>query len=508
MTAAVDQLDLRRFQDAIALRLGLHFEDTKIDYLADVLRERMAARGVTRFAAYEARLADREELGALADRLTVTETYFFRYGDHFRAFSDVVIPDRARALCGRRIRVLSAACASGEEAYSLAILGREQAGRASWNASIHGFDVSPNMIERARRARYTTWSLRETRPDTRDRYFRPVGRDFRLAEDIADTVSFEERNLVDDDPTFWYPGAFDVVFCRNVLMYFRHDIMAAVVSRIHRSLSPGGFLFLGHAETLRGVSQDFHLRHTHDTFYYQRKELGESATPAPAEHWLSPRPKSTALLPSTPYLGDLSWVDEIQRASNRVTEITSARGVSEVDSPRPSKPSSSTDLRPAVELLRQERFVEAMDLLQALPASSQNDPDALLLRAALLTNSGKLVDAEVICHQILGLDELCAGAHYLLALCREHAGDRTAALHHDQAAIYLDAGFAMPHLHLGLLARRERDSEQARAELSLALALLSREDSSRILLFGGGFSREALLALCRAELQASESGSW
>jgi chemotaxis protein methyltransferase CheR len=142
-----------------------------------------------------------------------------------------------------------------------------------------------------------------------------------------------------------------------------------------------------------------------------------------------------------------------------------------------------------------------MDMLQALPADSRKDNDAQLLRAVLLTNRGELIEAEAVCRQILSADDLHAGAHYLMALCREHAGDRRAALEHDQAAAYLDVGFAMPHLHLGLLARRSGEHEPARTELERALALLVREDASRILLYGGGFSREALIELCRAELR-------
>jgi chemotaxis protein methyltransferase CheR len=101
---------------------------------------------------------------------------------------------------------------------------------------------------------------------------------------------------------------------------------------------------------------------------------------------------------------------------------------------------------------------------------------------------------------VLDVDELNAGAHYLLALCREGARDRTSAVYHDQVAIYLDPGFAMPHLHLGLLARREGDGAAAQRELEQAILLLEREDSSRLLLFGGGFGRDTLVALCRTEL--------
>jgi chemotaxis protein methyltransferase CheR len=152
--------------------------------------------------------------------------------------------------------------------------------------------------------------------------------------------------------------------------------------------------------------------------------------------------------------------------------------------------------------MRKERFAEAMELLRALPVESKADPDSQLLVAILLTNGGDLPEAEKVCLHVLKIDELNAGAHYLMALCREHAGDREAAVEHDQAATYLDSAFAMPHLHLGLVAKRSADAETARRELGRALPLLDREDASRILLFGGGFTRKALVEFCRAELRA------
>jgi chemotaxis protein methyltransferase CheR len=515
MSGTVEGGDVRRFRAIVGRRLGLQFDDGKLDYLGDVLRERMEVLGCTRFNDYEARLTEpsTQEVRALADRITVAETYFFRYWDHFRAFAEVVLPDRAKSRNGRRqIRVLSAGCASGEEAYSLAILIREHLpAPESWKVDLLGIDVSPGIIEKARRARYSAWSLRDTSAERRARYFCPEGRELRLDEAVARMASFEERNLVDDDPLFWHPDAYDVVFCRNVLMYFSPEVMAAVVARITRALSPGGFLFLGHAETLRGVSQDFHLRHTHETFYYQRRDAEAVARFDRAGARLGPRPPPMEPLATALDLNDCTWVGAIQRASERVAQLARAPQPSRAGTGRDTlsvaTASATSDLRPALELLRQERFGEAMDLLHALPISSKNDPDAQLLRAALLTNSGKLREAEEVCAQILALDELSAGAHYLMALCREHAGDRGAALDHDQAAMYLDAGFAMPHLHLGLLARRSGDRDQARAELERALTLLAREDAARILLFGGGFSREALVALCRSELRSSGGGS-
>jgi chemotaxis protein methyltransferase CheR len=135
-----------------------------------------------------------------------------------------------------------------------------------------------------------------------------------------------------------------------------------------------------------------------------------------------------------------------------------------------------------------------------MPAETRDHPDALLFAAVLLTNHGRIVEAERACEKLLESDDLNAGAHYLKALCREHAGDHPGALEHDRIAGHLDPTFSMPHLHAGLLAKRLDDSSGIRRELTRALLLLAREDASRLVLFGGGFSRDALTALCRTEL--------
>jgi chemotaxis protein methyltransferase CheR len=126
----------------------------------------------------------------------------------------------------------------------------------------------------------------------------------------------------------------------------------------------------------------------------------------------------------------------------------------------------------------------------------------------ILTVSGDPRDAERVCARILELDELEAGAHYVMALCREHARDLAGAADHDRYALYLDPTFSMPHLHLGLMAKRAGDRDAARRELARALVLLAAEEPSRVLLHGGGFTREALVALCRSELRACGGSAW
>jgi chemotaxis protein methyltransferase CheR len=517
MKVLLDRADVECFRGLVSPRLGFQFDDDKLDMLADILRQRMKANGCDHYSVYEqhfaTRAGERAEMRSLAEHLTVCETYFFRYLEHFRAFAEVVIPHLLQAQDRRRpLRLLSAGCASGEEAHSLAILIRDRlSDLTTQNIAIHGIDVNPLMVEKARRAVYSAWSLRELPANLLARYFRQDGNNFQLDDSVRSLVTFEERNLVEEDPFFWRENAFDVVFCRNVMMYFTPEAARSVMARIARSLVPGGFLFLGHAETLRGISQEFHLRHTHETFYYERRKDGDAdCTDAfPLDRGVSAAFPVRARAIAEP---TGAWFDVIQRSSERIENLTNRKSaplkcpletLSRQSPTRPVPPhSSSWDRTLAIELLGKERFGEAIDLLSTLPAESKADSDAQLLLAVLLTNGGQLTEAEKICRHLLELDELNAGAHYLMALCRDSAGDRNGAIEHDEAAVYLDSAFAMPHLHRGLVAKRSADLETAIQQLGRAVELLAREDASRVLLFGGGFTREALTEFCRTELRA------
>ncbi len=507
MTDSFGHVELDHFRTIIAGRLGLQFDNGRMDRLAEVLRQRLDARGGGTASDYLTTIASsangREELRALATHLTVSETYFFRCADHFRVLDEVALPSLIRVRNSRRqLKLLSAGCASGEEAYSLAIVLREHFPEVvGWDVSIVGIDLNPTMLAKARAARYSPWSLRETPEEMRKRCFRSEGADFLLDESFRRMVSFEERNLAAAGGTDWGTEQFDIIFCRNVMMYLVPDAVRAVVARLTRALAPAGFLFLSHAETLRGLSRDFHLRHTHDTFYYQKREGVEAI---PESH--SAPVSTVTLLPINSL--DISWVDAIRVASERINSLSSNRVgnlVEKSSSPTVAEKAighPSTQFGFIFELLHQERFQAALETLNGLPAVATADGDAQLLRAVLLSNCGNVSAALTVCEQILSSDDLNAGAHYVAALCREHAGDLHGAIEHDRAAVYLDPAFAMPHLHLGLLAKRRGDFATSRRELEQARTLLPGEDASRLLLLGGGFGRETLLEFSRAQLRA------
>jgi chemotaxis protein methyltransferase CheR len=504
MNSAITASESERFRGAIARCMGLHFDDSRLDFLAEVLRRRMESTGRTSEAYLD--LLDDEpaagEVSQLAQELTVGETYFFRNSEQFRAFCEIALPQRMQARAGvRRLHLLSAGCASGEEPYSLAMLARERVPDPAWEVSVQGLDINPAALARARRGRFSSWSLRETTPEVQRRWFRSDGREFVLDESIRSAVRFEERNLTVADPGWWPAEYYDVVFCRNMLMYLTPEHAQRVVERIAGAMAPDGYLFLGHAETLRGLSRDFHLCQTHGTFYYQRKKAGE-----PQARW----PEGGRQTPPMPaplaglVAGSYGWVEAIERASQRIHTLT--RPAPAMTSSAPSPASARADLGAVIEMLQRERFGEALGLVEGLPGGAGRDPDVLLLRAVLLIHSGQPREAERFCQALLEIDELNAEAHYVLALCREGEGDAQGAIDHDAMAAYLDRTFAMPHLHLGLITRKRGDHQTARRELDQAMSLLQRENPARLLLFGGGFGRESLMAVCRAELAICGGG--
>jgi chemotaxis protein methyltransferase CheR len=504
VNAAPTPAELTAFRETIEQRLGLRFDDGRAEELRRLLQQRVAAAGVAGPERYLAGLSatGAPELRVLAERLTVNETFFFRSPDNLRALVQTVLPERIRARgAQRRLRILSVGCASGEEPYSLAIQLRESLPELQdWDVQLTGLDLDPAVLAQARAGRYGTWSLRATPEALRRRYFRVEGRHHLLSPEVKRRVIFEERNLAQDAPAFWGGQGCDVIFCRNVLMYFSPRQAAEAVQRLASALLPGGSLFLGHAETLRGLSQAFQLVQDGDTFFYRRREGVEGAEGAP---WREPLPAPAP---------EVAWYDAIGRASERISRLGSEAAGRRTRTPPPlprlQAPSAPGPL-PApppqalsaiLELLRQERFAEALERLSAVAAG---DVEALGLRAVLVAHLGRLDEARAACATLLAQAPLHAHAHHVLALCAEQAGHPDQAAAHERTASACDPGFAIPRLHLGLAARRAGDLPTARAELAQALRLLGREDALCLLLFGGGFSRATLLQLCRAELRAA-----
>jgi len=465
MTGAAAAVEVARFRQALARSLGWIpevVESTAGSPLADVLRARAADHGWT-VTAYLRELEERptgSELGALAEALAVTETYFFRHVEQFRALRDLVIPDRMRACAGRRrLRLVSVGCSSGEEPYTLAIVAREALADPSWEVSVLGLDVNPATLRQALAARYPVWSLRETPEPVRRRWFHPHGDVFEVDERIRADVRFQLHNATTDDPLVWPADAYDVVFCRNLLMYLTPDVAGRLIERITRSLAPGGYLFLGHTDTLGSRPSGLSVRYTDGAFFYQRVAPTAPAPPAPV--------RAAVPVPGRP---------AVRTAPVRAADV-------EGDLTR---------------LLREERHAEALALVGSAPQTRELE----LVRGVLLLHRGRVDEARGICTGLLDRGGPDADTQHLLGTIAEVESRPEVAAEQHRLAAYLDPRFAMPHLRLGLLARHDGDHRVATAELERAAALLPRETDRRILLFGGGFSRQTLLDACRRDSDA------
>ncbi|WP_437737636.1 CheR family methyltransferase [Sorangium sp. So ce1335] len=504
--------DLGPVEAFLEERLGLSRASLHLGAdLEAVLRERARARGFADLGGYRRALDDRElardELQVLAGRLTVGETYFFREWQQFEACAEIAVPERLTARPdGAPVTVLSAGCASGEEAYTLAIaLQAAHPGLLPRRIRIVGVDVNPGAVEKARRARYSEWTLRAVPNDIRSRFFVRAGGGVALRKEIAGLVEFQVRNLLEDDPAFWRPGAFDAIFCRNVLMYFAPHKMAEVLDRFASALAPRGFLFLSSSESLRAASGSFDVAHTHGIFYYRRSGAPPRRPPADAARagaWFASIHASSARV-----------AEVVQRASPppqrdgpapqrgappRQRDAGAAR---ERPSTRPLAAAELAAIDRALQLIGAERFADAMAALAALPERTASSARVELLRAVIHCQEGDLAGAARACQRALDAGDSGA-AHYVLGLCQEQAGDAARAAQHYRAAATSDPSFAMPHLRLGLLAKRAGDLATARDELGRAAALLVSEQQERLVLFGGGFPRSTLIGLCNAELEA------
>jgi chemotaxis protein methyltransferase CheR len=243
--------DFRLLRDIIRERFGMYYDDQKQFLLLSRLQTRLVKRSMTNYADYVNFLrfgADREtEYRELASVLTNNETYFFRERAQVKALCGNLLGELQSA--SPKVRVWSAACSSGEEPYSLAMSLLETGRIAESNISIKATDISPRVLELCERGFYRALSFRATEPAMVQKYFTVSGDGFVIAERVKRLVQFSQLNLMDDRKVSGF-GPFDAIFCRNVLIYFDKPTQKRVVESFARALRPGGYLFLGHAESL------------------------------------------------------------------------------------------------------------------------------------------------------------------------------------------------------------------------------------------------------------------
>jgi chemotaxis protein methyltransferase CheR len=217
-----------------------------------------------------------QEFVEIMNVITTNETYFFRESYQLKAFSEEIIPEliaRKSALGNRSLRIWSAGCSTGEEPYTIAMLLSDIAELKGWHIEIIGTDISQKVLQQARLAVYGKSSFRATEEKDLERFFVPQDDSYTVKSHIRELVTFNHLNMLDvERPT--QCGTFDIVFCRNVIIYFDMAARKRAVESFYSALHTGGFLLLGHSESLMSISTPFTLRHYKNDMVYQKPDLG------------------------------------------------------------------------------------------------------------------------------------------------------------------------------------------------------------------------------------------
>lgn len=266
--------DFDKLCDFTYRRTGMIFTEAKRYYVERRVRERISVTGSPSFAVYFSML--RSDIGGEVEHFinafTVNETYFYREEHQLRCLSKDILPERTRLNRGDEpIRIWSVPCATGEEPYSIAMwLLENWAEVDTYDIEIIGSDIDTRAVEAAREGIFGRRALMRLGPVEIEKFFRPLGGDrWQILEDLRNSVQFTQVNLVDRARTHPH-GRFDVIFCRNVLIYFDDASRRIAAENLYENLQPGGFICLGHAESMSRISPLFEVVRYSSGIVYRR----------------------------------------------------------------------------------------------------------------------------------------------------------------------------------------------------------------------------------------------
>lgn len=277
---SMSQEEFRLLRDLVYQHCGLHFSEDSKYILEKRLGKRLQQHQIKNYKDYYYLLRysknKEEELSEVVDLLTTNETYFFREDYQLKTFISEIVPEiceRKEKLGDRTLKIWSAGCSSGEEPYTLAMMLMEIPSLRGWKVSIVGTDICQSVLRTARKGVYGDSSFRATDETIRRRYFSAQDGKYRVSDSVKELVSISHLNLLDSSRIVLL-GTMDVIFCRNVIIYFDLVAKKRVIESFYNRLRPGGYLLLGHSESLMNITTAFELRHFSHDMVYQRPSLG------------------------------------------------------------------------------------------------------------------------------------------------------------------------------------------------------------------------------------------
>ncbi|MEX0804169.1 MAG: CheR family methyltransferase [Candidatus Binatia bacterium] len=472
MSLSISDQQLSHFSDFIEEKMGLHFPPQR---WSDLQRGAAAAAREFGFEDVPACVQwlmsvplTKQQSEILAGNLTVGETYFFRERKSFDIIANRILPALIRARQGgeRRLRIWSAACCTGEEPYSLAILLRHtMADLEDWNVTILGTDLNARFLRKAAAGSYGHWSFRDTPAWVKDRWFKQTADGhFEILPEIRRMVSFAHLNLVED----LYPSltndtnAMDLIFCRNVLMYFSQQQARRVIQKLYRAQTDDGWLVVSPSESSQVLFRPYATMNFPGAILYQKASREAQASKhhaqaAEIEPLVFDQPSAaTVAEPPQPMMF------EPQEQSPPASRVQDAQAAEPVVTPYGE----------AAALYEQGCYEDAADKLMELASGPSPQPEAFKLLARALANQGKLAEALSWCDRGIAADKLTPANYYLRAIVLQEQGETAQAAVSLRQALYLDPNFILAHFALGNLARHSGKLREADKHLKNALKIL------------------------------------
>jgi chemotaxis protein methyltransferase CheR len=476
------------FVQLIASYTGIQIQDRDRQELAKKIGVRVTAQKLNKPEAYYQLLATpsmlaKQEWQDLALLLTTGETYFFRDRGQMDLIQHTILPEimarKQQAIAKPTLRIWSAGCSTGEEPYSIATIVKELIPNyLNWNLLILGTDINTESIAKAKAANFSEWSFRMVKPELKQRYFRNQEKSWQLNQQIRQMVKFRTGNLLTDD----YPSLnsdiynMDIIICRNVFIYFNTENVETILRKLYQSLSPGGYLIVGHTELHDLNLQGFVPQSFDESVIYQRSEDVHTPISLPTFS----RALKPVLIPQL-----RPAVKEHQLEIKPVKPIVNSVVTSTVKPSDRATSNFQSEIQKAQALFKQGEYALTLEQGNQLLRQQPNHFAVIYLIAQTYANLGQYQKAINYCQQAIAIDSMSIDIYYLLAQIAEAQSNLSQAKEYLKRVIYIDENAIAAYLDLGTIYKIEGDSRRAQKMFGIAINLLKALSPDTIIQYRG-----------------------
>ena len=497
--------EFRQFRDYIHQHSGIFLEESKLDSLRISLVTRATRIDCSAWDAYFEVLArDEKEFRELMSLVTINETSFFRFPAQFEALRDHVIPEiiGASGRDDRQFRVWSAGCSTGEEPYTIAMTLSDSALDGSgWHSEVSGTDVSTKALGVARNGVYSARHLLNVKPEAVERHFVRVDDDaWRVAPHVRRLVEFSYHNLIKEPYPLSIMGTWDVIFCRNVTIYFKLESTRRVVSNFFDSLNEGGYLFVGHSETLTSISDQFEPVETGGVFLYRKPRCARRVASWSGSTSTEPVPPPSTRASRRAAAGSVAATPAPRRAERPAAARASAPVPEPAADPGAPAETLSDLIACAKARLAGGDTAGALEAVEVVLAADRNNAEGLLIAAQVHADTGDYDRALAGATQALTANPLLPGARYVLGIIHQRQGDIVRAISELKKTVYIDPEFALAHMNLANIYKAQGRFDLACRAYDNALRAAHKDPEGPWTLYLGGWKADVVLRTCERSL--------